>query len=307
MSSWQKKLKQLLTDSSIPEIAFDKKGKFILFSDIHRGVNDWSDDFANNENLYFHALGIYLKSGFTCIELGDCDELWENRDFDEIRYQHRHIFWRLKEFYDKNRYYMIYGNHDIVRKNPDIVRKTLYTFRKRHDEHFDDDIMKQARNDMLDLFKGIKVTEGVRLRYTPSNKTLLLIHGHQPDTISNSFWRLARFFVRYFWKWLQNCGIKDPTSPAKNHKKAEAIDKKLKKWIDIEDSSCRLISGHTHKPRLLNDCRYANTGSCVHPRCITGIKIENGTLNLIKWTVAVQKNTNALYIKEEYLVKGIPI
>jgi len=29
-----------------------------------------------------------------------------------------------------------------------------------------------------------------------------------------------------------------------------------------------------------------NDGSCVHPRSITGIEIENGAISLIKWQIA---------------------
>jgi predicted phosphodiesterase len=305
MYFWKKKLKKWLTDDRILEIPFDNKDKFILFSDLHRGVNDWSDDFAHNESLYFHALGQYLEDGFTCIELGDSDELWENRKFDDIRYQHRHIFWRLKEFHDVKRYHMIYGNHDNVRKRAYKVRKTLHYFRKRSDEYFEKKYLKNAQGDLLELFKDFKAHEAIRLRYKPKNKILLLIHGHQADWFTYHFWWIARFFVRYVWKFLQNIGIKDQTSPAKNHKKAEKLDKKLAKWN--EDKECRLIAGHTHNPRLLKDSNYVNTGCCVHPRCITGIKIENGTLNMVKWWITTQDNSNALCVEEEYLVKGVAI
>jgi hypothetical protein len=305
MCFWKKKLKKFLSDDRVLEIAFDNRGKFILFSDIHRGVNDWSDDFAHNEKLYFYALSQYFKEDFTCIELGDSDELWENRKFDEIRYQHRHIFWQLKKFYDKNRYFMIFGNHDIVRKRLSTVRKTLYDFKKRDDEHFDETYRKTAKDDIFELFNDLKVHKAIRLRYVPENKILLLIHGHQADWFANYFWWLARFFVRYIWKWLQNKGFRDPTSPAKNHKKARKIDKKLEEWNKTNE--CRLIAGHTHNPRLQKDSRYVNTGSCVHPRCITGIKIENGKLNLIKFWLTVKNNTNVLCIEEEYLVKDMAI
>ena len=37
-------------------LRFTDDDKFIIFSDIHRGVNDWGDDFAKNQLLYFHAM-----------------------------------------------------------------------------------------------------------------------------------------------------------------------------------------------------------------------------------------------------------
>ena len=65
-------------------LPFDDNSKFILFSDCHRGDNSFADDFANNRNIYFHALSHYFKNGFSYIELGDGDELWENVHFEPI-------------------------------------------------------------------------------------------------------------------------------------------------------------------------------------------------------------------------------
>ena len=52
-------------------IPFDDSSKFILFSDCHRGDNSFADDFANNRNIYFHALKHYYAEGFQYCELGD--------------------------------------------------------------------------------------------------------------------------------------------------------------------------------------------------------------------------------------------
>ena len=84
-------------------IPVDDSSKIVLFSDCHRGDNSWADDFARNQILFFHALNYYNAQGFTYIEVGDGDELWENADFDKIRRAHSHIFWKLKEFWDDDR------------------------------------------------------------------------------------------------------------------------------------------------------------------------------------------------------------
>lgn len=70
-------------------VVFDDSSKFILFSDCHRGDNSFADDFANNRNIYFHALNFYFKEGFQYCELGDGDELWENLHFDSIFEAHK--------------------------------------------------------------------------------------------------------------------------------------------------------------------------------------------------------------------------
>ena len=67
--------------NSSKTVDFDDSSKFILFSDCHRGDNSWADDFAHNEKLFFHALSYYYNEGFTYIEIGDGDELWENKKF----------------------------------------------------------------------------------------------------------------------------------------------------------------------------------------------------------------------------------
>lgn len=58
--------------------------KYVLISDCHRGVGNSNDNFLKNQNLYFAALQHYYKMGFIYIELGDGDELWENRSMKQI-------------------------------------------------------------------------------------------------------------------------------------------------------------------------------------------------------------------------------
>ncbi|MEC7265082.1 MAG: serine/threonine protein phosphatase, partial [Bacteroidota bacterium] len=50
------------------------------------------------------------------------------------------------------------------------------------------------------------------------------------------------------------------------------------------------IVGHTHRPRFPEpgEIPLFNDGSCVHPRSITGIEIENGEISLIKWHIATK-------------------
>src|ERR1044072_1515455 len=50
-------------------------GKFIIFSDEHKGARDLADDFRLAEKNYLSALDYYYKNGFYFINLGDCEEL----------------------------------------------------------------------------------------------------------------------------------------------------------------------------------------------------------------------------------------
>ena len=274
--STKKRLTEAFESASANEIPFDDSDKFIFFSDCHRGDNSWADDFAHNQNPFFHALNWYYKEGFTYIEIGDGDELWENKRYAAIREAHSHVFWRMGEFHKKKRLHLIWGNHDIARKHRKEVEKILYCY-------YDD--YKERKEKYNPLFEDIEAHEGLVLRHSGTGHKIFLVHGHQGDLINDGLWRIGRFFHRYLWKYLQLLGIRDPTSPAKNFRKRARLEKKIIEWIRANNQM--LIAGHTHHPTLPDEGEppYFNTGSCVHPRCITGIEIQKGEIALIKWCV----------------------
>lgn len=256
-------------------IPFDHQSKFILFSDCHRGDNSFADDFANNRNIYFHALKHYYNEGFQYCELGDGDELWENLSFENILNAHKNVYMLMKQFHDEDRLHMIWGNHDMVYRNHSFVEKQLSTF-------FDP---KTGQNE--DLFCNIQYHEALVLKHIQTDQELFLTHGHQADWWNYRFWRWSRFMVRVLWKPLNVMGIADPTSPAKNYKEMIRIERRTKKWI-ADNKNLLTIVGHTHRPRFPRpgDIAFFNDGSCVHPRSITGLEIENGAISLIKWQIA---------------------
>lgn len=268
-------IQQLLSRAyqNAKHIAIDKNSKLIFFSDCHRGDNSYADDFSHNKQVYFHALKTYFDNGFSYFELGDGDELWENRKFETIFESHKNIYELLKQFHDHKRLHMIYGNHDMVYRNPSYVEQFLSSY-------FDVITGKQKP-----LFEGLKFYESIILNFDGYKKNILLIHGHQADFFNYVLWKLSRFLVRFFWQPLQKVfGIKDPTSPAKNYKELIKVERRIKKWI-INNNNQMVIAGHTHRPRFPepNELPYFNDGSCVHPRAITGIEIENAEITLIKW------------------------
>ena len=258
-------------------IPFDDDSKFIFFSDCHRGDNSFADDFANNRNIYFHALNQYYKKGFCYIELGDGDELWEHINFEPIFEAHKNVFQLLRQFHLNQRLHMIWGNHDMVYKDPDYVKEHLSTYFEPIDASD------------KELFSGITYHESLILKHRDTEQEIFLIHGHQADTWNYTFWRWGRFLVRILWKPLQVWGIADPTSPAKNYKELIRVEKRIKKWI-LEHKLLLTVMGHTHRPRFPEpgDIPLFNDGSCVHPRSITGIEIEKGEICLIKWQIATK-------------------
>ncbi len=255
-------------------ISFDDTSKFILFSDCHRGDNSFADDFANNRNIYFHALSHYFKEGFDYCELGDGDELWENMSFEPIFEAHKNVFKLLRKFHLEKRLHMIWGNHDMVYKDKAYVDKHLSSYFEPID---DTD---------KELFEGITYNEAIILKHSKTQQEIFLTHGHQADWWNYTFWRWGRFLVRVLWKPLQVWGIADPTSPAKNYKELIKLERRIKRWI-LQNKLLITIVGHTHRPRFPEpgDIPFFNDGSCVHPRSITGLEIENGQISLIKWQI----------------------
>ncbi|MDF4203669.1 metallophosphoesterase family protein [Maribacter sp. SA7] len=255
-------------------IPFDDASKFILFSDCHRGDNSFADDFANNRNIYFHALQFYHSQGFDYCELGDGDELWENIHFESIFEAHKNVFKLLKQFHLEQRLHMIWGNHDMVYKDEAYVKKHLSSYFEPIDDKD------------KSLFEGIKYHEALILKHKETQQEVFLTHGHQADWWNYRFWRVGRFLVRILWKPLQVWGIADPTSPARNYTELIKVERRTKKWI-LKNNSKVTVVGHTHRPRFPEpgDIPLFNDGSCVHPRSITGIEIENGNISLIKWQI----------------------
>lgn len=273
---------------SAQEILFDDTSKIVLMSDCHRGDGTWADNFAKNQNLYFAALNYYYDKNYTYIEIGDGDELWENKRFSDIFNMHKDVFWILSKFYHQNRLYFIYGNHDIVKKDPSFAQNYLYQYYDPHEKR------------EIPLFENITIHEGLVLKHRFTGNKIFLVHGHQVDPINSTFWKISRFLIRYLWKPLESYGIKNATSPAKNYKKKDNVDKKLLEWV--VKNKHMLIAGHTHRPMFpeVGEISYFNDGSCIHPRCITAIEIENGTIKLVKWCMKT-KIDGTMFIGKDVL------
>lgn len=290
--SANKRLSQVF--SKALKIPFDDHSRFIIMSDCHRGDGSFSDNFYNNQNIFFAALQYYYEKDFTYIELGDGDELWEARNIDIIIQTHSDSFWLMSQFYREGRFHMLYGNHDIVKKDPKYSKTRCNSF-------FCD-----STNSHIPHFPGINIHEGLILYYKPEAYEIFLTHGHQADILNDTFWRLSRFLVRYLWRPLELIGIRDPTSASKNSERKSKVEKRLADWT-IKNNQM-IITGHTHRPVYPKpgEVLYFNDGSCVHPRCITGIEIMNGSLSLIKWAIMI-RHDHSLYVGREVLEGPIRI
>lgn len=262
--------------------------KYILMSDCHRGTGTSYDNFLKNQNLYFAALQYYYHRGFTYIELGDGDELWENPDMEQIIETHSNVFWLFSLFHRQGRLHMLYGNHDMMKKNGRYTAKACTTYYCSEEP----------------LLPGLKFHSGIILEASNERNNFMpmdiyLTHGHQTDFLNSVFWRLAKFLVRHLWRPLERFGVLDPTSAAKNYTRKSLCEKRLHHWAQKENHI--LIAGHTHRPILsAEDSFYYNCGSCVHPRCITCLEIERYQICLVKWTLGT-KPDRTLYVRREIL------
>lgn len=242
--------------------------KYVIMSDCHRGTGNHYDNFLRNQHLFFAALQHYYQRGFTYLELGDGEELWENRCQNLILECHSDVYWLFSLLEKERRIYQLAGNHDWQ-----LRKERLHSI-----------LLKTGEDKGQDIF---------------------LLHGHQVDFFNLVCWRLARFLVRYIWKPLEQMGVNDPTSAARNYRKCHKTEKKLKEWA--EENNIYLISGHTHRPHLIKEqMHYMNCGSCVHPRCITALEIEGMQVTLVKWYMANRKDMT-LYVARETLVAPISL
>ncbi len=283
-------------------------GKFIILSDQHKGARDAADDFAIAEKNYTAALDYYYANDFTFINLGDCEELWENTP-DAVMSKNKTALLSEARFLEQNRYYRVFGNHDLEWKYP--FQQMVY---------------------LKPLFgKELKVYEGVELQTLHNNKTysIFLTHGHQGDKRSdgNPF---SMWVVAAIWTPIQRFLDINVNTTADSFELVDAHNIIMYNWSATQQQLI-FISGHTHKPvfasldhidllsKQLQEAQvagntaaiqkieadlavytkqyggkkfvktmaypsYFNSGCCCFDDGdISGIEIEGGEIRLVKW------------------------
>lgn len=249
---------------SLPLTRFSR---YVLFGDCHRGTGTNNDNFLKNQHLFQAAAEYYYKNGYCYLELGDGEELWENRSMERIRNSHEVVYEMFCCFKKAGGLFRIYGNHDL-----ELCRE---------------------------------LPESILLKNREGGRDMLLIHGHQADFFNSVCWHVARFLVRYFWKRLELAGVHDPTSAARNYKKAKKSEECLIRYA--KENDIYVVAGHTHRPRLLESGDfYLNVGSCVHPERITCIEIEHMQTTLVQWQMRTGGG-GVLYVKREVLAGPVRV
>lgn len=282
--------------------------KFIILSDQHKGCRDFADDFGPAEKNYRRALQYYFEQGYTMINLGDSEELWENTPRSVIE-SNRLILLEEARFLQEDRYYRIFGNHDLEWNY--LIQQNQY---------------------LKPIFGSkLKVYEGMLLITSHNGKkySLFLTHGHQGDKKSdgNAF---SKWVVAAIWTPIQRYLEISINTTADSFELVDRHNVIMYEWSATQRNLV-FISGHTHKPvfasldhidRLTKQLEkavaagneeqvstltaaiekrkleyagkrivktmahpsYFNTGCCCFSDGdITGIEIAEGYIRLIKW------------------------
>jgi hypothetical protein len=293
-------------------------GKFIIFSDQHKGGRNGADDFKKAEQNYLDALNYYSNNDFYFINLGDSEELWENSIW-KVKKKNKATFGAEKKFLELDKYVKIFGNHDLYW---DTSPWAYWHLKNMFDQK-------------VKVYEGVVLKSVVNSHESGANRpdselTIFLTHGHQGDGQSDGNW-FSKFFVAYIWAPLQALLRINPNTPAYDAEKKTLHNNIMYEWSSGQKNML-LVTGHTHQPvfeslthlerlykqfqlaekendkhrldNLLDEIKkrekeftavsvdymnmkpsYFNSGCCCYnDGDITGIEIADGCIRLIKWT-----------------------
>jgi len=281
--------------------------RYVILSDQHKGARNDADDFAGAEKNYLAALDYYFDNGFYYINLGDSEELWENNIF-AVKKHNKATFEKETLFLQNQRFYKIFGNHDLYWDNDPLASIQL----------------KEIYGEKVCIYEGVILKAGSN----DNNLSIFCTHGHQGDLQSDGNW-FSKFFVANVWEPIQAYLKINPNTPAYNEQLKTVHNTLMYEWSSDKKNTI-LITGHTHQPvfesltlleRLYqqleiaqqkNDAEavkkiqshitvqlskgdimadytkykpgYFNSGCCCFSDGdITGIEIADGSIRLVKW------------------------
>ncbi len=216
-------------------------GKFIIFSDQHKGRRNGADDFTQAEPNYLAALEHYAAEDFCFINLGDSEELWENT-FWQVRKKNKATFEAEKKFIVNNKFVKIAGNHDLYWNTSPLAAIDLKMIYGESIRVYDGVVLKTLVNS---LESGVSTPDS-ELRTKDSELTIFLTHGHQGDAQSDGNW-FSKFFVGWIWAPLQALLRINPNTPAYDAEKKTLHNSIMYDWSSAQENLL-LVTGHTHQP-----------------------------------------------------------
>ena len=239
-----------------------ENSRVIIFSDHHRGAKNGADDFMKAETAYLAALDYYFENKFQYISLGDSEELWENT-LNQVKKNNTISFESEKRFILKDRFFKVFGNHDLFWDNSPVASqqlKAIYgkklrvfegiVLEKDHKEHDSPFTTGNTQNTQIkNPFIFLKKKPGnddESLRIANCPLTIFLTHGHQGDASSDGNW-FSKFFVANIWAPLQSYLRINFNTPAYDEDLKTAHNLIMYEW-SAKYKSLVLITGHTHQP-----------------------------------------------------------
>jgi hypothetical protein len=202
--------------------------RYILFSDHHRGAKNGADDFRACEAIYCAALNYYFEMGYTLCNLGDSEELWEERP-SRVMVSNDASFSAERTFHEQGRYFRLFGNHDDEWEHHDRVEALLQS--KYGDKPL------AVRESML-----LRVMDGKNLL-----GEILLLHGHQGTQNEGAKNWLPKMALRYLWRPFQQLTRLSCNTPATDWEIRDDRDELIYEWVS-QKPGLILIAGHTHAP-----------------------------------------------------------
>lgn len=211
-------------DGAVLQCGIDE-ARFIILSDQHKGCRDLADDFRLAENNYLTALKFYYDEGYTFINLGDSEELWENKPKDVID-KNREVLFQEAVFHQHNRYYRVFGNHDLEWKYQ--IQQNLF--------------LKPIFGDALKVYEGIVI----KIQHNGNDYCIFMTHGHQGDKRSdgNPF---STWVVAAIWTPIQRFLEVTINTTADSFELVDKHNILMYEWSATKKNMV-FISGHTHKP-----------------------------------------------------------
>jgi predicted phosphodiesterase len=223
-----------------------RTGKFIIFSDQHKGRRNGADDFALAEANYLAALQHYYEQGFYFINLGDSEELWENNLW-QIKKKNKAGFEAEKRYLEHGRSIKIFGNHDLFWDNDPLAGWHLKNIYGDKVKVYEGVVLKTAMCDNeWPVTEKPAAEQQMSIPTNNSSMTIFLTHGHQGDASSDGNW-FSKFFVAKVWAPLQALLRINPNTPAYDAEKKTLHNHIMYEW-SAEQKDLLLVTGHTHQP-----------------------------------------------------------
>ncbi|HMK17868.1 MAG TPA: metallophosphoesterase [Chitinophagaceae bacterium] len=236
-------------------LSLKENSRIIIFSDHHRGAKNGADDFMKAETAYLAALDYYFENKFQYISLGDSEELWENT-LSQVKKNNTLTFEAEKRFILKDKFFKVFGNHDLYWDNSPIASQQLKAIYGKKLRVFEGIILEKDNkevhipekktNDLFSIFKIKPDADNEALPIADCPLTIFLTHGHQGDASSDGNW-FSKFFVANIWAPLQSYLRINFNTPAYDEDLKTAHNLIMYEW-SAKYKNLVLITGHTHQP-----------------------------------------------------------